>query len=114
LWSESFEVWTLHPPIAPHSLAPTIQGKLSESGPDGKRKLSIMGINYLYFYTSATVDCKNRSEKPDKETIKRITRVLHDVSGLDFSRYGKKKYNMRASAEAGKPMIRFEFEQASG
>jgi hypothetical protein len=73
-----------------------------------------MGINYLYFYTSATVDCKNRSEKPDEETIKRITLVRHDVSGPDFSRYGKKEYNMGESAEASKSLIRFEFEQASG
>jgi hypothetical protein len=105
LWSESFEVWTLHPPIAPQSLTPTIGRKLSETKPDGKRNLSIMAINYLYFYTSIAVDCKNRSEKADKQNIKWNAVVRREVSGPDFSRDGKKQYNLGARRQADSDSI---------
>jgi len=54
-----------------------------------------MAINYLYFYTAIAVDCKDRSEKSDKQNIKRITLFGHDVSGPNYSWDEKKSQNVR-------------------
>jgi hypothetical protein len=61
-----------------------------------------MAINYLYFYTPIPVDCKNRSEKSDKQDIKWIMLVRHDVSVPDFSRDGKRKHYMSARRQSRK------------
>jgi hypothetical protein len=62
-----------------------------------------MAINYLYFYTSIAVDCKNRSEEADKQIIKWNTVVRRDVSGPGFSRDGKKNRYLIAGRQSIEP-----------